>query len=271
MTTGRRGGYLPPGLRSSLPRPCDEAGREPFERREVEVASEFAGEAAQEVGDGTPVGEDLLVGSIVLPFPGPLSRPGHDPRFPWPGRTASRSRGPVFRVLRWSRRNDGAGRRAGEWPDGTDWGGVRETARQEALVRFAFSDVLRANEADDPAPMAHFRVRDGRYDARSLTLVKCRGGPEECGVHAGYPVPGSLLDYNRMVRRLLTTEHGPKEDISTALEGDISTAGTTFGLGEAVCPPFLGKCGGQTESDGPRRHRFCSHCRSQWAGASTGP
>ena len=141
---------------------------------------------------------------------------------------------------------------------------MRETARQEALVRFAFSDVLRANEADDPVPMSHFRLKDGRYDARdlallsdgelaapvqrdrhalerlseredlrdapsrygacSLTLVKCRGGPEECGVHAGYPVPRSLLDYNRMFRRLLTTEHGPKEDISIALKGDISIA-----------------------------------------------
>ena len=41
-------------------------------------------------------------------------------------------------------------------------------------------------------------VRDApsRYEACGLTLVKCRGGPEEYGVHAGYPVPGSELDYD---------------------------------------------------------------------------
>ena len=57
------------------------------------------------------VGEDLLVGGIVLPLPRPLSRPGHDPRFPWPGRTARRSRGPAFRPVfseeRWGRSEGG--------------------------------------------------------------------------------------------------------------------------------------------------------------------
>ena len=47
-------------------------------------------------------------------------------------------------------------------------------------------------------------VRDApsRYEACGLTLVKCRGGPEEYGVHAGYPVPGSELDYDQMFQRL---------------------------------------------------------------------
>lgn len=110
-----------------------------------------------------------------------------------------------------------------------------------ALV-YGFWHVLRANEADDPAPIAHFQLMDGRYDkhdlailgggeltepiqryrhalerlsdrddlrdhpsryeACGLTLVKSKGGPEECGVHPEHPVPGSVLDYNRMFRRL---------------------------------------------------------------------
>ena len=110
-----------------------------------------------------------------------------------------------------------------------------------ALV-YAFWHVLRANEADDPSPMAHFRLKDGRYDMHDLaflsggeltepiqryrhalerlsdrddlrdhpsryeacgmTLVKCRGGPAECGVNVDQPAPGSVLDYNRMFRRL---------------------------------------------------------------------
>ncbi len=35
-----------------------------------------------------------------------------------------------------------------------------------------------------------------------MTLVKCLGGPAECRVYVGYPVPGSVLDYNRMFQRL---------------------------------------------------------------------
>lgn len=110
-----------------------------------------------------------------------------------------------------------------------------------ALV-YGFWHVLRANEADDPEPTAHFRLDDdgysmqdlaflrggklteaiqryhhalerlsdrddlrdhpSRYEACGLTLVRSRGGPVECGVYAGYPVPGSLLDYNRMFQRL---------------------------------------------------------------------
>ncbi len=110
-----------------------------------------------------------------------------------------------------------------------------------ALV-YAFWHVLRANEADDPAPVAHFRLKDGRYDvhdlafheggeptesiqrywhalerlserddlrdhpsryeACGLTFVRARGGPTECGVYAEQPGPGSILDYNRMFRRL---------------------------------------------------------------------
>lgn len=110
-----------------------------------------------------------------------------------------------------------------------------------ALV-YAFWHVLRANEADDPAPIAHFRLTDGRYDAHDLallsgggltepiqryqhalerlsdrddlrdhpsryeacglTLVKSRGGPAECGVNADHPAAGSVLNYNRMFQRL---------------------------------------------------------------------
>lgn len=37
-----------------------------------------------------------------------------------------------------------------------------------------------------------------------MTLVKCRGGPAECGVNTDQPGPESVLDYNRMFRRLYT-------------------------------------------------------------------
>ena len=110
-----------------------------------------------------------------------------------------------------------------------------------ALV-YGFWHVLRANEADDPAPTAHFQLKDGcydmhdlailsggeitepiqryyhalerlsdredlrdhpsRYEACGLTLVKSRGGPVECGVYPEHPPPGSVLDYNRMFHRL---------------------------------------------------------------------
>ena len=110
-----------------------------------------------------------------------------------------------------------------------------------ALV-YAFWHVLRANEADDPAPVAHFRLREGRYDvhdmallsggqlteplqryrralerlsdredlrdhpsryeACGLTLVRTRGGPDDCGVYPDHPGPRSILDYNRMFQRL---------------------------------------------------------------------
>ena len=108
-----------------------------------------------------------------------------------------------------------------------------------ALV-YAFWHVLRANEADDPAPVAHFRLKGGRYDvpdltflsggeltepiqryqqallrlserddlrdhpsryeACGLTLVKAKGGPTECGVYTRHRDP--KLDYNRMFQRL---------------------------------------------------------------------
>ena len=127
-----------------------------------------------------------------------------------------------------------------------------------ALV-YGFWHVLRTSEADDPAPMAHFRLRDGRYDAHDLallsdgelaapvqryghalkrlseredlldapslyeacglTLVNCRGGPEECGVDAGYPAPGSELDYNRMFQRLYAIYDRRFVDSTTALRG----------------------------------------------------
>ena len=110
-----------------------------------------------------------------------------------------------------------------------------------ALV-YAFWHVLRANEADDPAPVAHFQLKDGRYaeqdltllsggelaepikryrqallrlserddlrdhparyEACGLTLVKTKGGPDESGVYTKHPDPGSKLDYNRMFQRL---------------------------------------------------------------------
>ena len=41
-----------------------------------------------------------------------------------------------------------------------------------------------------------------RYEACGLTLVKSRDGPVECGVYPDHPLPGSVLDYNRMFRRL---------------------------------------------------------------------
>lgn len=108
-----------------------------------------------------------------------------------------------------------------------------------ALV-YAFWHVLRANEADDPAPVAHFQLKQGRYsvpdlaflsggeltepikryrqallrlsdrddlrddpsryEACGMTFVKAKGGRAECGVYTG--CPDSQLDYNRMFRRL---------------------------------------------------------------------
>ena len=110
-----------------------------------------------------------------------------------------------------------------------------------ALV-YAFWHVLRANEAEDPAPVAHFQLKDGRYDvhdlallsggeltesikryrqallrlserddlrdhpsryeACGLTFVKTNGGPAECGVYTKHPNPRSKLNYNRMFQRL---------------------------------------------------------------------
>ena len=109
----------------------DEAGREPFQRREVEVSGELAGEAAVRLTEEIcprwcACGRrSSCPGSIVLWFPGPLSRPGHDPRFPWPGRTATRPRGrPAPRPSVLSRRNDGAGGRASPWANGNDHGGT---------------------------------------------------------------------------------------------------------------------------------------------------
>ena len=70
----------------------DEAGREPFERVEVEVTGEVAGESTQKVGHGALVGEEHLVGRVVLRFSLPLPRPGHRPGLPGrEGRRGGRS------------------------------------------------------------------------------------------------------------------------------------------------------------------------------------
>ena len=176
-----------------------------------------------------------------------------------------------------------------------------------ALV-YGFWHVLRANEADDPAPMAHFRLRDGRYDGRDLallsdgelaapvqryghalkrlsergdlrdapsryeacglTLANCRGGPEECGVNAGYPVPGSEFDYNRMFQRLYAIYDRRVVDSTRALRGatarkvwhrespllaDTVSRDDAFaemeprvGWGRGVCPPFRPASGEQS-------------------------
>lgn len=107
---------------------------------------------------------------------------------------------------------------------------------------YGFWHVLRANEEDDEAPIAHFTLSDGKYrssdfallkdgnlasgvrryahalerlsdredlrdhpskyEACGLTLVNCRGGPSACSIHGAYPDPEGLLDYNRMFKRL---------------------------------------------------------------------
>lgn len=112
-----------------------------------------------------------------------------------------------------------------------------------ALV-YGFWHVLRANEESDPAPFAHFALgadgykpadlalmRDGslaegveryahaldrlsdrddlrdhpsRYEACGLTLVKVVGGPASCGIHPAFPSPDTVLDFNRLFRRLYT-------------------------------------------------------------------
>ena len=46
------------------------------------------------------------------------------------------------------------------------------------------------------------RDHPSRYEACGLTLVKSRGGPVECGVYPDHPLPGSVLEYNRMFRRV---------------------------------------------------------------------
>ncbi|MDE2795175.1 MAG: hypothetical protein OXL34_10190 [Gemmatimonadota bacterium] len=40
------------------------------------------------------------------------------------------------------------------------------------------------------------------YEACGLTPARCDGGPEHCVVGSRYPDPGSVLDFNRMFRRL---------------------------------------------------------------------
>ena len=46
------------------------------------------------------------------------------------------------------------------------------------------------------------RDHPSRYEACGLTLVRSRGGPAVCGVYPGQPPAESVLDYNRMFRRL---------------------------------------------------------------------
>ena len=110
-----------------------------------------------------------------------------------------------------------------------------------ALV-YGFWHVLRANEESDPAPEAHFALAGGRYksadlallangslsegveryaralerlsgrqdlrdhpsryEACSLTLVRCRGGAECSSVHSAFPRSTEVLDFNRMFQRL---------------------------------------------------------------------
>ena len=46
------------------------------------------------------------------------------------------------------------------------------------------------------------RAAPSRYEACALTLVERGTGPQQWVAYADYPAPGSLLDYNRMFRRL---------------------------------------------------------------------
>lgn len=41
-----------------------------------------------------------------------------------------------------------------------------------------------------------------RYEACALTLVRCDSEPEQCAVDSRFPGPGSVLDFNRLFRRL---------------------------------------------------------------------
>lgn len=113
-----------------------------------------------------------------------------------------------------------------------------------ALV-YGFWHVIRANEEDDPSPHAHFPLKEGRYNAADLavlgggepiegvcryaqalerlsdrvdlreqpaqyeacglTLVRCRRDRKQTGIFPGFPVSGTVLDCNRMFRRLYET------------------------------------------------------------------
>ena len=74
-------------------------------------------------------------------------------------------------------------------PDAVDLGEGGELNRyRDALRRLSERRDLR----DDPS----------RYEACGLTLARCYGGPEQCVVDSRYPGPGSVLDFNRMFRRL---------------------------------------------------------------------
>lgn len=109
---------------------------------------------------------------------------------------------------------------------------------------YGFWHVLRANEEDDLNPQPHFDLDGGRYkqadlallsggipveqiqryyyaverlsgredlrdppsryEACGFTLVRCLGGRTGCRVYEDYPSRESMLDYNRMFRRLYT-------------------------------------------------------------------
>ena len=98
----------------------DEAGRKPFEGREVEAGGDVAGHAAQRVRHGPPLGEEALVGGVVPRSRASLALSGHRPVFLETGRGRR-----VGLLCSGRRLFDGCRRMAvdggaNEWLDGTD-------------------------------------------------------------------------------------------------------------------------------------------------------
>ena len=138
------------------------------------------------------------------------------------------------------------------------------------------------------------------YEACGLTLVTCSGGREECAAYPDYPAPESVLDYNRMFKRLYavydrrfvqgtralrgTTQRRMWHRESPLLEDAILRNDRFAELqprvvrGRAVCPPLHAESGGQQDSPGRKSDVKTSrpdrdHCteRPCWADGFSRP
>ena len=96
---------------------CDEAGRKPFQGREVEMMGEVADEAAQEISRRARVCEDALIGGVVLRLARLPSLFGH--RLAWRMELEGRLTPGARAGVGWSRQDGRTESWAEEWWDGT--------------------------------------------------------------------------------------------------------------------------------------------------------